>query len=256
VKRLRLFKDYKKLLFLILFVFSIVSSVLILTYGKSHNFDNSLSLMASQFAKGHISFEYTKDMPLGDISKFNGKFYLFYAPFPSIALIPFVVLFGKSFPQISLGLFSMLISFWGIFSIAKHFKFSKIDSLLISLFFVFSTVLFSASVINISAYQVEAFGFCFIVLALREYFGNKRSLFIGLLLGLAFLTRPNLILAFSFFIFELLQKRITLKDLAKILIPIIFCIAVFAGYNFIRFHSFFETGYEHSVSLGAFQRCI
>lgn len=208
--------------------------------------------MASQFAKGHVSYEFNKEMPLGDISKFNGKFYLFYAPFASISLVPFVFLFGKNFPQFVLGLFALIGSFWGVYSIAKFFKFKKIDALFIALFFCFSTVLFAASLINISAYQVQALGVVLIVFALREYLVSKRLLVVGILLGLSFLTRPNLILALVFFIFEFWQKRLTFKDLLKILIPVFVSILIFAIYNYIRFHSFFDTGYEHSVGLAAF----
>jgi len=252
VKYLSFVKDYKKVLFIALFVFALISAVLIFSYSQNHNRDYSLSLMASQFIKGHLSFEYTKEMPLGDISKFNGKFYLFYAPFASIILTPFVLVFGKGFPQYFLGLSALIGSFLAVFSISKFFKFKKIDSLFIAMFFCFSTVLFAASLINISAYQVQALGVLLLVLALREYLVNKRMLAIGILIGLSFLTRPNLILALIFFLLEFWQKRITLKDLIKILIPVFISILIFAIYNFVRFHSFFDTGYEHSVSLAAF----
>ena len=176
-------------LFVIVFLFALFSSVLIVMTAAKFNWDNSLSLLANQFLHGHISMEPTRELPLGDIALSGGKYYLYFGILPSIFLMPFVVIFGKYFPQIIIGITSMIASFGAVFYIARAFKFPKLDSLWLSLFFVFSTVLFSSSVINITAYQVEVFGVPFILLALASYFNKKSPYFTGLFLGLAVLTR-------------------------------------------------------------------
>ena len=195
----------KKILFFALLIFAIFSAFLILKTAAIYNWDISLNLLAMQFLKGHISLEPNLDLPVGDISIYNGKYYIYFGPLASIILIPAVAILGKSFPQVVLGIVGLIISFFAVYSISKSFKFSKVDSLWLSLFFVFSTVLFSTSVINITSYTVEAIGMPLILLALAEYFSKKRPLVMGILLGLAMLTRITLVLAAIFFFIEFIK---------------------------------------------------
>ncbi len=242
-------KHKKQLAFLLVFGFALYSSIVLIQTSLHINNDNSLVLLANQFIHRHISLEAVQGMPLGDISKFNGKFYLYFGPFASLLLAPFVFLFGTTFPQVSIGILSMIFSFFGIYRLAIVFKFKKIDALWLSLFFVFSTVLFSASVINITAYQVEVLGVPLIVFALLEYFTKKRPLLISIFLGCAILTRATLALSTLFFILEWIQKRFSFKQLLLMAIPIVFCGSLLGIYNFARFHSVFETGYLYNITL-------
>jgi hypothetical protein len=244
--------NWKLLLFVVLIIFALVSSALIFITAAKYNWDYSLSLLADQFLHKHISIAPAKDMPLGDISSYGGRFYLYFGPLPSIVLIPFVFLFGKNFPQILIGILSLVISFFAIYSISKSFKFKSIDSLWLSMFFTFSTVLFSSSIINISAYQVEAMGVPFVLLALMEYFSKKRPFLIGIFLGLAVATRVILILVVVFFVVEFFQKRFSLRQLVLFFIPVIIFALSVGGYNFVRFHSVFDSGYTHSIALNSF----
>ena len=111
---------------------ALYSTFLLLNLGSHLNTDNSLVLLAKQFSIGHLSLEPTTDMPVGDMSLFNGRFYLFYGPFPSIILMPFAVLFGKHFPQVSLGIVSMIITFFATYSISKAFKLSALLKAILS----------------------------------------------------------------------------------------------------------------------------
>jgi 4-amino-4-deoxy-L-arabinose transferase-like glycosyltransferase len=149
--------------------------------------------------------------------------------------MPFTAIGGKATPQYLIGIGSMLASFIGVYLLAKRFKFSHIDSLWLALFFVFSTVLFGASVINITAYQVQAMQVPFIVFALVEYFSKKRPLVIGILVGLALMTRFTQILAVVFFFVEFLQKRMTMKQFLFFLLPVIVACLLIGGYNQRRF---------------------
>ncbi len=243
-------KQNKKLvLFFILLIFSLISSYFILNTSNYFNFDKHLVLLAEQFTRKHIALLPNQYLPLGDVSDYFSNFYLYFGPLSSIILMPFILIFGKNTPQIIIGVLSMIISFFATYKISLCFKFKKIDSLFLSLFFVFSTVLFSSSLVNISAYLVEALGVPLILLSLYFYFSKKNPLWIGLFIGLAILTRPTLILVTVFFLIELIQKRITKKSFLFILFPIVICCIIFGLYNERRFHSFFETGYKYSISL-------
>lgn len=239
---------YKRFIFTCLLPFTLLSLALIISTAFRYNNDNSLNLLAAQFLKGHISLNPDNTLPVGDISTYNGKFYMYFGPLASIMLMPFIAVFGITFPQIFIGIFSLITSFYAIFALSRKFLFSIIDSLWLSLFFVFSTVLFSTSAINITSYLVEALGVPLILLSFLAYFSKKkRPVLVGLLLGLAVLTRVTLILAITFFIVEFLKKRLTKKELFTLFMPLIACCLLLAAYNYLRFDSFIETGYNHHI---------
>lgn len=235
----------RKTVFFGVLSFSIISAVLIASVSQNLNNDISFVLHAKQLLTGHISLDPTNNLPLGDIAQYNGKFYLYFGLLPSLFLIPFVLIYGLNTPQLLIGVTSLLLSYFAVYKISKSFSFQTLDSHWLSLFYVFSTVLFSLSVINISAYQVQAFGSAFLLLSLSEYFGKKRPLLIGLFLGFALLTRFTLVLAVVFFLLEYLYKRLPRQALIKLLIPVVACSMIFGLYNHLRFDSFIESGYNH-----------
>jgi hypothetical protein len=241
----------RQILFILVLLLALYSAYLY-TIVAQKNFDKSLVLLSEQFLRRHITIPITSELPLGDISDYFNNFYLYFGPLPSIILMPFVFIFGHNTPQIIIGIGSIATTFVGIYFLSKTFKFSKLDSLWLSLFFVFSTVLFSASVINITAYQVEAMEVPFVVFALLEYFSKRRPLLIGSLLALAVLTRFTMMLTIVFFLAEFLQKRLSFKHLAFIFLPVLIACLILGLYNNRRFHSFFETGYKYNITYNTY----
>lgn len=233
-------------LFILISLLCLYSYILYLNAGQQGH-DTVLTILSEQFLKWKITLP-TNNLPPRDIANYHNNFYVYFGPLGSIMLMPFVLIFGGAFPQVFLGIFSAVVSFIAVYFIAKHFKFSNLDSLWLSLFFVFSTVLFSSSVINITAYQVEALGVPFILLAIWAYLTKRNAVIIGSLIGLSVLTRYTLVLSVAFFFFEVLQKRFTVRQFLLLLIPVILAVALFGFYNMRRFHSFFETGYKYTVS--------
>lgn len=233
-------------LFTLALIFCLYASFLYLTVGQQGH-DTVLVVLSEQFIKWKIALP-TTNLPPRDIANYYSNFYVYFGPLGSLILIPFVLIFGESFPQVSLGVGAMIATFAAVYLISKNFKFKKLDSLWLSLFFTFSTVLFSSSVINITAYQVEALGVPFILFALWAYFSKKNAFFIGLFIALAVLTRYTLFLSTAFFFFEMLRKRISFKSFILILIPVILAIGLLGMYNNRRFHSYFETGYRYATS--------
>jgi hypothetical protein len=241
-------KHHGKLILFVLFsLLSLYSTYLYLTIGQ-RGFDKVLISLSTQFVNGHITLP-IYNLPIRDISAYYNNFYVYFGPLSSILLVPFAFFFKDAFPQVTIGIGSMIASFIAVYFISKKFKFSSLDSLWLSLFFVFSTVLFSSSVINITAYQVEALGVPFTLFAIWAYFSKKNSLLIGLFLGLATMTRITLMLSVIFFFFELLQKRFSIKQFLLMLIPIIIALSLLGAYNNRRFHSIFETGYNYNISI-------
>lgn len=241
----------KVLLFILLLLFSIYSSFLITQVSIKRNNEKHFSILANQFNKRHLAIPGI-DVPSIDIADYNATYYLFYGPIPSIVLMPFVYFWGKDFPQVYLGIFSMVLSFIAIWLLSRRFKFDPIDSLWLGMFFVFSTVLFGVGIINLSAYQVQATGTPLILFALYAYFSKKSTLLIGLFIALAVMTRFTLFLALIFFFIEFLYKRLSIKQFAYILIPVIIAGIILGAYNYRRFHSVTETGYRYNNTLNSY----
>ena len=243
----------KKLLNLtpfILLVFAIFSGFIIYKaayFAKDYHF----SSLAQSFVHGDL-FLSPVNLPPGDFVDYRGKQYLFFGPMPSILLMPFVLFFGRDFPQITLSIFSIIIIYLAIFKLCRKFEFKSTDSIYLSNFFVFGTVLYFVGIVNISAYLVQAVATMFVVLSLLEYFGKKRWFLIGLLTAGAFATRATLFLICLFFLIEVLRQRKTInisRTLTLFLIPIVFTALVLGIYNFRRFHSFLDTGYTRNVTV-------
>lgn len=130
-----------KMLLVLTSLFCLYSTYLYLTVGQ-RGYDKVLSSLALQFTKLHVALP-IYNLPIRDISAYYNNFYVYFGPLASILLMPGALIFGDNFPQVIIGVGSMLVSFVTVYFIAKYFKFSRFDSLWLSLFFVFSTVLFS-----------------------------------------------------------------------------------------------------------------
>jgi hypothetical protein len=236
----------KLIIYILLLILCLYSTYLYLTVGQ-RGYDKVLSSLATQFIRGDLTLPIF-NLPLRDYSNYYNNPYVYFGPLASILLIPGAFFMGDNFPQITIGISSMIVSFIAAYFISKKFKFDRQDSLWLALFFVFSTVLFSSSIINITAYQVEALGVPFILLAIWTYLYKKNTILIGLFVGLATMTRITLVFSIVFFFIELIRKKLSLKQFSLILLPIVICLSLLGLYNHRRFHSIFETGYNYNIS--------
>ena len=235
---------------LTVFIFAVFCGFIIYRAAWFNN-DKHFSLLAQSFLHNDLYLN-PNNLPDGDYADFNGKQYLFFGPIPSIILIPFVFIWGKNFPQMTLSITSLIIIFLAIFFLCRKLKFTKINSFWLTNFFVFGTVLYFVGLVNISAYVVQAVGTAFVVLSLLEYFTKRRWLVIGLLISAAGATRITLFGMTVFFILELIRQRNNLsftRSFIYLLLPIFFSISMLGLYNFRRFHSFFDSGYTRNVSV-------
>lgn len=122
-------------------IFSGMLSYTITTKFHKYEPDRHLVLLAKRFTEMKLSLN-PINRPIGDVVDYHATFYLFFGPFSSLILMPFVALFGTDFPQVILGAGSALVAFLALYKIAGAFHYVKEDRLWLSVFFVFSTVLF------------------------------------------------------------------------------------------------------------------
>lgn len=212
--------------------------------------DKHFSSLAQSFINNDL-FLSPINLPSGDYADYMAKQYLFYGPMPSIMLIPFVLAFGKEFPQNFLSIVGILIVYISIFLISRKLKVSKEDSIWLANFFAFGTVFYYLTLVNISAYLAQVVGTTFVILALLAYISRRNWLLVGILIAAAGVTRFTLFGASIFFLYELLKNknRNSKRKLLLFIAPIILSILVIGLYNNRRFHSPFETGYRYNVTL-------
>lgn len=235
---------------LLVFIFAVFSGFII-HKATWFSIDKHFSLLAQSFLQNDLYLS-PINLPNGDYVDFNGKQYLFFGPMPSVLLMPFVFIWGKNFPQITISIISLVVIYLAAFLLCRKFKFSKIDCFWLANFFVFGTVLYFVGLVNISAYVVQAVGTAFFMLSLLEYFTKRRWWLIGILIGAAGGSRITLFGAAIFFIFQIFKNRRKINLASSLLlltVPIIVSLSMLGIYNFRRFHSFFDTGYTRNVSV-------
>lgn len=211
-------------------------------------------LLANSFLQGRL------DLPIplpntatGDVAFFKDKYYVYFGPLPAILLLPVVAIFKEPPSQHILGLIFIFLDLFLLYKIAKKLGLERQNSFWLSLFLVFGTIFSFLGLINITAYQVQIIAVSFLIMALYEFFNQRRWLLIGTFLALAGATRSTLYLATLFFIIELLHSNFAQKKLSNSLLlmtPILISILFLGVYNFLRFDNFFETGYSYATTLG------
>lgn len=239
------------LLFLI-FLFCIIASFRILqnTYWLQQSHYTYLS---NSFLQGRLDLPIPlPNAVIGDVAFFKNKYYIYFGPVPAILLLPVVAFFSKPPSQHILGLIFICFDFFLLYKIAKKMGLKRHNSFWLSLFFIFGTIFSSLGLTNITSYQVQIIAVSFLILALYEFFHQRRWLLIGIFLAFAGATKSTLYLATIFFIVELLSSNFVQKKLNNILlliIPILISVIFLGFYNFLRFENFFETGYSYQATM-------
>jgi len=244
-------KDLRSYLIpLLVLLFSVIFGFLIFRQ-TGYEIDKHFSLQALAFIKNDLFLD-PINLPRGDIADYRARQYLFYGPMPAIMLVPTVYIWGKNFPQITLSVISLIVTYISIVALVKKLLGRFTDALWIANFFVFGTVLYFTGLVNISAFIVQTVATMFLVLALLEYFTLRRWFILGVLVAMLGLTRINLYLAAIFFVLEIirLRNKIPFKlSLVYFIFPIIFSLLLWGVYNHRRFQSVFETGYRYNITL-------
>lgn len=166
----------------------------------------------------------------------ENKFYVVYPPMPALLSLPFVLVFGKNFPQQYLAHLVGAGIVVASFLLALIISHKKTVALYAAMLIGFGSIVWFLSSAGSSWYIGETTAAFFLLLALLEGFGRKRSFVVGVLLGAACLARLQAILFFPLFLF-LIRRRL------HFLLGLGIFVMIYAGYNLARFGNLLETGY-------------
>ena len=207
--------------------------------------------LADAFLHGRVSI----DARLGyqDVIVSGGLIYLPFAPFPAIALMPVVWLFG---PQVSdqwetginaaLAASTVGLAWW--FAGPAGVR-SLVDRLFLVVLLGFSTQIWWVTTRGGVWHTGQLIATILTLACLIQLWGARRAWLIGLLAGFAFLTRAPLAFAIPFYALLLAGDRIweprrwPLRAWELLAIGVVPSIAFFFWYNAARFGSPLESGY-------------
>lgn len=232
-------------IFLILFI--VILSVIA---GAGQQFSN----LAQAFLHGHLNFL----APIGGMGQdpviYHSRIYWDEGPFPAVVLMPFVGfldLFHHFFYQgyLQWALTGGILFF--VFKLARIFSYSPEDSLLLSIAFVLGSTFIAIAAVSSSWFFAQSLTTFMLFWSLYEFYTHRRWWLIGIICGLIFLTRSTAVPIIIFFALELISSnRVKLNKLRQftvLLLPMVIAVAIQGIYNFIRFHSPFNGGYEYQL---------
>src|SRR6266404_4020433 len=188
-------KKYIPIIFLLSFFIYLISS-------PGHTVYNHFTLLADAFLKGKLYV--TANAPWLEKVPITGKdWYVAAPPMSAILSMPFVLIFGKNFPQ---DYIAHLIGA-GITTVSAILAYiitkNKTKTLWLTLFVCLGNIMWYMSSVGSVWYLGQTTATLFLMLALLEITSKKRPLLVGILIGAAYLSRIHLLLTITFFMWGL-----------------------------------------------------
>lgn len=189
----------------------------------------------------------------------NGKFFVIMPPLPAVILMPVVAIWGEETNQ---SLISMVIASLSV-SVA-YLVFYELTSqqktaVMITMLYAFGSMLWYHAIIGSGWYFSQICGLFFLWTAILAVLKKQHAVLIGVLLGLAYLSRYSLLLAFPFFLYLFVfdghpLSRRQFKQASLFLITFAAMVCISLAYNFLRYGQVGHYGYtlleQRSYNIG------
>lgn len=234
-----------------LFLFTFTLFVYLLSnFGRNTPY-NYFVILADAFLHGRLyiteSFSW-----LNELVKWQGYLYVVFPPMPTFLLMPFVAIFGTSFPQqllsIFLGASNVSLAFLVMLRIFKK----RSIAIWTAILYAFGTIQWYHAEVGSAWYVAHIVAVFFLWLMILEATGKQRLFLIGLAIGAAYLSRIPTVLSVIFvliflqkklFDFENKKIRIFPKSIVLLMLGILPAIALNFSYNFLRYGVVSDIGY-------------
>jgi hypothetical protein len=229
-----------------------------LTAGVSlarHSLAPHFVYLAESFLQGRLDLIHVPT-PQYDLTLFEGRWYVSFPPLPALLLLPLVALRGLAVSDIA---FSVVM---GALNVALFYavlaRLGLGDSrfrIWLCLLLGLGTPLWYCAALGSVWYTAHVIAITCLCLYALETLGRNQPLLAGLWLGLGFLARAPVLLAFPLTLALGLHKARNLRDTARFLLLLALGMAPAllgqAAYNWARFGSPLEFGYRWMNSPGA-----
>ncbi len=254
-------KKYKRLKyppFRPIIIFTIPATILLFLFALGFGYEGSqqFSELADAFLHGHLNFLSSIGGLGQDPLIYHGKEFWGEGPFPAIFLIPFVAvfkIFNVFFYQgyIKWALLVGVIYF--IYRLGRAFLYTVEDSLIMVLGFVLGSVFIGAASVSSGWLFAQIVVVFLLFWSLFEFYTKRRWWLIGIICGLIFMTRATASPIVIFYILELWQTKVfkintkKYKEFLKLGLPFGVAVFLIGLYNYGRFGSPFNGGYEYQL---------
>lgn len=201
---------------------------------------------------------------LNDWARVGSRWFVSFPPFPAVAMMPFVALFGYQFNDVSFTVFFAALNVALFFLVLRQLSEagesgrSEREDALLALLFAFGTVNFYCSIRGEVWFTAEVLGVTLTCLYLLAAHRAKHPALAGLALGCAAITRTPLAFAFPFFFMELFfpegkfdfaslraRRGELLEKSLQFAGPIVAIAVPMMWMNQVRFGSPLEFGHKH-----------
>lgn len=199
-------------------------------------------LLAKSFINSLLIIEPTNNN-VSDLAFYQEKFFWPLGPLPAIILVPFVFIFER-FLQGYISFPLSLLNFYLLYKIARKFNINHQKALILATFFIFGSVYTPLAALPASWYFAQVVACSFLIFAIYEFINNRRFLLIGIFMAAGIAARLNLIFSAVFFLYYIFKNPFTFANLVKFTSPILFALILIGLYNYARFQSPFESGYN------------
>lgn len=197
-------------------------------------------LQADAWLRGRL------DIPrVSDAALFGGRYYAPFPPFPALVLLPMVAAVGAAASRpVGAALALWLVGLWAARDLLRRQQMRPGETgwLLAGFFLGTASILCLRSSLGVWFFA-HVVSFVCLLLAVREALGPGRGAWVGLFLGASFLSRQMTLLGLPFFLAALWRRPARARQIGGLLGMVALCVALYLGYNALRFGSPFETGY-------------
>lgn len=217
--------------------------------------------LADAFLHGQLNLRLLPDVPL-DLILYQGKYYLYWPPFPALLALPLVAIFGAGFSDVLINvtlaaLNAALVA--GILNEADRRGLAPLSESQrgwLVVFFAFGTMFAPLVPFGKVWFTGQLTGLACVALtywAVLRYRGWKAFLLAGLGMAYAFATRNSLVLLGIWPAWYLLREHWQLRWLRLVklvvlaLAPLLISIGLIGWYNFTRFGNPLEIGYRYHM---------
>jgi hypothetical protein len=213
---------------------------------------NSYANLADAFLHGRLDVAACFDI---DCAVFDGRTYVVFPPAPAVLAMPFVAVFGTSFAgfiAFATILSAASLALW--WRILRSFAVERSTAIWILLALAVGTPLYFVTIRGDGVwFLAQVTAFLFSSLAVWAVVERKSLTLVGIFMGVAFLSRQMTILLVPFLyalwlrpdekLFAFDRERI--MAIVKVALPILGAIVVYMAYNYARFGSPLDTGYDY-----------
>lgn len=214
-----------------------------------HSYWDSYELQAKAWLSGRTYLD--KNYTHLELAEFEGHYYVSFPPFPSVVLLPFVLIFGSAFPNNLFILLVCIITAALCYMLLREHGTEPVFAMLIAVFYVFGSNMTSMAMNGGVWFIAQSINMLLCTLALGFLLRNKK-LWCYTMLALAVGCRPfsavYLAGAFVYFAIKDKPEKISgkyIKDMLMPLIPTICIAGLYMLYNYIRFRNPLEFGHNY-----------